>query len=103
VNADVSSALLAVNVFIHDWFQNGAGSHLEKSSFGLRLRLGFWTMWGYGGICQTHRTTLPSSSRMPYLIIVRHQVKNKPYQQSFAPCSLAAKQKSHRWEIRRIR
>jgi hypothetical protein len=50
-------------------YQNNASGTLDISSFGLRWRLIFCTMCGYGGGCHTQRTTLPSSSRSPYLNI----------------------------------
>jgi hypothetical protein len=60
-------------VNVDDGLQNNASGTLDRSSLGLRLRLIFCTMCGYGGICHTHRTTLPSSSRIPYLIVSPHQ------------------------------
>jgi uncharacterized membrane protein len=59
--------------------QNNASGTLVRSSFGLRWRLIFCTMCGYGGICHTHRTTLPSSSRIPYLIVSPHQTIFRTY------------------------
>jgi len=47
-------------------YQNNASGTLDRSRFGFFI---FCTMCGYGGLSHTHRTTRPSSSRIPYLVI----------------------------------